>query len=114
MEKKFDFFKTSKYINSSVECDRISKTSQNKIWVFFQKEKVFSIEKLIVFKNAECCKLPVECDWKSKVSQSIKNLRFLKKLHGFFEKKAWNLYKLLKVAKVKWNASEKSNTSQNI
>ena len=99
MEKKFDFFKTSKYINSSVECDRISKTSQNKIWVFFQKEKVFSIEKLIVFKNAECCKLPVECDWKSKVSQSIKNLRFLKKLHGFFEKKSMKSLQIAKGSK---------------
>ena len=99
LEKKVDFFKTSKCINSSVECDRISKTSQNKIWVFFQKEKVFLIEKLIVFKNAEFCKLPVECDWNSKVSQNIKNLRFLKKLHGFFEKKSMKSLQIAKGSK---------------
>ena len=88
LEKKLDFFKTSKCINYSVECDRISKTSQNKIWVFFQKKKVSLIEKLIVFKNNECCKLPVEFGSDSTVSQNIQNLRFLKKIHGFSQKKA--------------------------
>ena len=67
------FSKNSKCIIFSVECERSSKTSPKlSKFGFFQKEKVFLIEKLIVFTNAECCKLPVECDWNSNVSQNVK------------------------------------------
>ena len=72
-----------------------------------------SLEKLIVFKYAECCKFPVQGDWNSKNSQNLQSLFFPKK-RWIFQNKTWFPYKLLKVAELKWNASEKSKTSKNV
>ena len=49
---------------------------------FFWKEK-FDFSK----ENAECIKLAVKGDWKSKTSRNLQNLILLKNNYGFFEKK---------------------------
>ena len=100
--KKMKILKIGKSSKFVVECDRISKTSQNfQKLGFFSKKEGFSIEKLIVFKYSECCKFPAECDWSNKVSQNVQSLLFLKKKHGFFKNKIRNVWKLPEEADLK-------------
>ena len=65
------------------------KTFKN--YVFWWKNMVGFFKKKFWFfyKNAECSKLAVKCDWKSKTSCNLQKLGIVKKIYGFFEKKIW-------------------------
>ena len=82
------------------------KTFKN--WVFFWKNRwVFRKKILIFFKIAKGSKLAVKCDWNSKNSKNVQKLGFFKKtIDGLFEKKNLVSSNSLKVANLRWNATE--------
>ena len=65
-------------------------------------------------KTANGSKFAVECNWISKISQNVKNYVFsLKNIDLFFEKNL-DFLKSLKAANLRYKATEKSKTSQNV
>ena len=77
--------KVANLLYNGIEKLRIFKTFN--FWVFCRKNLVFWKEKFDFFRKiAECSKLAVKCDWKSKTSPILQNLAIKNKILGFFEK----------------------------
>ena len=77
-EKKLSFsYKIAKGSKFTVECNWISKISQNVRNLASFWKKVGFLKKILSFlKTANGSKFAVECNWNNKISQNVKNLGF--------------------------------------
>ena len=65
-------------------------------------------------KTANGSKFAVECNWIGKIPQNVKNYVFFSKNIDLFFEKILDFLKSLKVANLRYKATEKSKTSQNV
>ena len=87
MTKNHEFFKNCRGNKFAVECERISRTSQNvrRIWAGLGKRRVFE-KRIDSSETNEGSNFAVECDRISKTSQTFKRFEQVWKKDGFFEK----------------------------
>ena len=73
-EKKPELLKTANIDAIATETVNFLKTFKN--WIFLQKKMGFPKKTLKFAKMARGFNLAVQCNWKSKISQSVQNLFF--------------------------------------
>ena len=83
--KEMKNLKITKGSKFGVECNWISKISQNfrKLAFVWKKKRFFSKKNLEVLKTAKGSKIIIECNSISKISQNVQNLDF-REQDGFF------------------------------